>query len=153
MYCLRVPSRRGVGEFFQQDVGLAVEHLVALQNGGLTDGLGQMTLARAAGPEKQRILAPIDEGAGGEIEDQAAIHLGVEGEVEVVERLVGVAEAGLLAAAFQQAVGAAGEFVGDQSREQIDGSHRFGLRLPQAGFQHGGHAAQPELAQRALRVR
>jgi len=39
----------------------------------------------------------IDE--GGEIEHQAAIESGVELEVEVVERLAGIAEAGLFTAA------------------------------------------------------
>ena len=150
MYCLRVPSRRGVGEFFQQDVRLAIEHLVALQDGGLADGLRQMAFARAARPEKQRIFAPVDEGAGGQIEDQTAIHFRIEGEVEVVERPVGIAEAGVFAAPFQQPVGAPREFVGDQSGEQVDGRHGFGLRLPQAGFEHRGHAAETELAQAAL---
>ena len=150
MYCLRVPSSDGVGEFLQQDVGLAIEHLVALLDGRLTDGLGQMALARAARAEEQRVFAAVDEGAGGEVEDQTAIHLRVEGEVEVVERLVGIAEAGLFAAPFEQAVGAARELVGDQHGEQVDGRHGFGLRLAQAGFQHGGHAAEAKLAQRAL---
>lgn len=81
---------------------------------------------------------------------KAAVHLGVEGEVEVVQRLVGIAEAGLFAASFQQTVGAAGEFVRDQAGEQIDGRHGFGLRLMQARFQHLGHAAQAELPQGAL---
>jgi hypothetical protein len=52
-----------------------------------------------------------DESAGG-IEDQAAIHLGIEGEVEVVERRVGIA--------------------GDGDR-----SHLFGLA--QAGFRADRH--------------
>ena len=150
MYCLRVPSSVGVGQFFQQDVRLAIEHSVALLDGGLADGLRQMALAGAAWTEKQRVFAAVDEGAGGQVEDQAAIHLRVEGEVEVVEGLVGIAEAGLFAAPLQQAVGAAGEFVGDQAGEQVDGRHGFGLGLAQAGFQHGGHAAEAELAQRAL---
>ena len=47
---------------------------------------------------------------------------GIEGEVEVVERLVGVAEAGLLAAPFQQSVGATGEFVGDQHASRSMGA-------------------------------
>jgi hypothetical protein len=97
-----VPSSDGIGQFFQQDVGLAIEHLVALQDGGLADGLGQVAFAGAAWAEKQRVFAAIDEGAGGQIEDQAAVHLGVEGEVEVVEGLVGIAEAGVFAAPFQQ---------------------------------------------------
>jgi hypothetical protein len=70
-----------------------------------------MTLARAAGPEEQRVFALADEAAGGQIEDQTAIHLRIEGEVEVVERSVGVAKAGLLAAAFQQAVAAPRQFI------------------------------------------
>ena len=61
--------------------------------------------------------------------------------------LLAIAEAGLFAPAFQQPVGAARQFVGDQTREQIDGRHRFGLGLMQARFQHGGHAAETELAQ------
>ena len=52
--------------------------------------------------------------AGGEVEDEAAAHLGVEGEVEIVERLVRVAEAGVFTAPFEEAVGAPGKFVGDQ---------------------------------------
>ena len=56
-----------------------------------------------------------------------------------------VAKAGLFAAAFQQPVGAAREFVRDQARDQIDGRHGFGLGLAQTCFQHGGHAAEPEL--------
>lgn len=102
------------------------------------------------GTEKQRIFPAVDEGSGGEVEDEAAVHLGVEGEVEVIECLVGIAEAGVLAAPFEQAVGAACEFVRDQAGEQIEGSHGFGLSLSQAGFQHIGHAAEAELAQSAF---
>src|SRR5271163_2549431 len=54
---------------------------------------------------------------------------------------VGIAKAGLLAATLQQAVGTASQFIGDQTRDQVDGSHRFGLSLAQAGFEDRGHAA------------
>src|SRR5215471_18424363 len=128
-------------------MGFAVDHLVALQNRRLTDGLGQMTLARAAGAEKQGILAAIDEAAGGEIEHQAAVELWVELKIEVVERLVGIAEAGLFAATLQQPARPFGELVVDQSRQQIDGSHRLSLRLMQTRFQNGGHAPEAKLAQ------
>jgi hypothetical protein len=77
-------------------VGFAVQRLVALLNGGLTDGLCQVAFPGAAGAEKQRVLALVDEGTGGEIEDQAAIHLRIESEVEVIECPVGIAKAGLL---------------------------------------------------------
>src|SRR5579871_626782 len=127
-------------------MGLAVEDLVALLNGRLADGLGQVALARATWPEEQCVFSPLDEGAGGEIEDEAAIHLGIEGEIEVVERLVDIAEARLFPAALQQAISAACEFVGNETREQINGGHGFGLCLPQPGFQHFGDATEPELA-------
>jgi hypothetical protein len=89
---------------------------------------------------------PGNEGAGGQFKDQAAVHLLVEVEVEVVECLKRVAELGLLAAALQHAVGATGEFVGDQTRDQIQRGHRFGLSLPQTGFQHRGHTSQAQLS-------
>ena len=100
--------------------------------------------------EKERILASADEGAGGQIEDQAPVDLRVEAEVEVIESLVGIPESGLLAPPFEQAIGAAGEFIGDQARDQVDRRHGFGLSLMQPGFQHGGHAAQAKLPQRTL---
>ena len=138
---------RGFGEFLEQDVGLAVEHAIALLDGGLADGLGQVTLAGAGRAEKQGVFVPGDEGAGGEIEDQAAIHLLVEGEVEVVEGLLrSRGTAACFVPPLQQAVAAPGEFVGDQAGDQVDGGHRFGLRLAQSGLEHGGHAAQPELS-------
>ena len=70
-----------------------------------------MAFARSAGAEKQSVLSLVDEGARGQVEDQTAIHFGIKAEVEVVERAVGIAEAGLFAAAFKQPVGAAREFV------------------------------------------
>src|SRR5437660_706384 len=86
-----------------------------------------------------------DEGAAGEIEDQAAVHLLVEVEVEVVERFLCIAELGLLFPPLQQALAATSEFVGDQTGEQVDRGERLALRLAQAGLQHGGHTAQAKL--------
>src|SRR6266496_56705 len=86
-----------------------------------------------------------DEGASSEIEDQAAIHLFVEVEVEVVERLLGVAELGLLFPPLQQALATTGEFVGDQAGDQVDRGERFALCLTQTRLQRGGHAAQSKL--------
>jgi hypothetical protein len=74
---------------------------MSLQDGGVADGLSQVTLARAAGAEKQRVFSFGDESASRQIEHQTAVHLGIESEVEVIERAVGVAEAGLFAAALQ----------------------------------------------------
>jgi hypothetical protein len=85
-------------------------------NSGLADSLRQMAFARAAGAEKQRILALVDEGCSGEIENQTAINLRVKGEVEVIERLAGIAESGLFAATLQQPVGAPRQLIADEAR-------------------------------------
>jgi hypothetical protein len=109
--------------------------------------------SRSARTEKQRVFALADERGSGQIEDQAAIHLGIEGEVEVVERPVGIAEAGLFAAALQQPVPTACEFVRDQARDQIDGSHGFGLGLAQTSFEHLGRCRPGAVAGAHVRVR
>src|SRR5580700_3431900 len=97
-----------------------VHHPVVLLNSSLADGLGQVTLAGAARAEKQSVFALADEGAGGQVEDQTAIHLGVEIEVELVEGLVRVAELGLLAPAVEQPLAPPAQLVADQTRDQID---------------------------------
>ncbi|HEX6496609.1 MAG TPA: hypothetical protein VF018_14060 [Acidobacteriaceae bacterium] len=112
----------------------------------MADGLRQVALAGAARTEKQSIFPLADKGARGQIEDQATIHLRVEGEVEVVQGLLRVAEGRLFAAPLQQPIAAPVQLVGDQARDQIDRRHGFGLSLMQAGFQHGGYAAEPQLS-------
>src|ERR1700687_2898057 len=124
----------GFGQFFEQQMRFAIQHAVALLNGGVTDGLGEMTFPGTTWAQKQGIFAARDEGAGSEIKHQTAIHLRIKSEVEVVERLVGITKAGLLSAAVQQAVRAAGEFVRDQTRDQINGRHGFRFGLPSARF-------------------
>ena len=52
---------------------------------GVTDGLCEVALARAWWAEKQRVFALRDEAPGRELEDELAIHLPVELEIEVVE--------------------------------------------------------------------
>jgi hypothetical protein len=86
------------------------------------------------------------ERARGQVEDQAPIHLRIEGEVEVVQRLVRIAERGLFAPPVEQSLAAPRQLVGDQTRDQIDRRHGFGLGLTQSGFQHSGDAAEPELS-------
>jgi len=124
MCSLRVPSRVASASSSSK-VGFAIEHAVALLDGGMADGLRQVTLAGAGRTEKQGIFVACDERASGQIEDQATIHLLVESEVEVIESLVRVAELGLLGAPLQQALATQGEFVGDQARQQVDGGERF----------------------------
>src|ERR1019366_2301988 len=122
-----------------------VEHSVPLLDSGLADGLSQVALAGAGRTEKQCVFAARDKAGSSQVEDQAAIHLLVEGEVEVVEGLVGVAELRLLFPPLQQALAPPGQFVGGQTGGQVEGDERFGLCLAQAGLQHGGHSAQAQL--------
>jgi hypothetical protein len=88
-------------EFIEQGVGFTVEHAVALLDGCLSDGLGQVTLAGAGRTEKQGVFVPGDESAGRQIEHQAAVHLLIKAEVEVVEGLLRVAKLGLLCSTLQ----------------------------------------------------
>ena len=79
---------------------------------------------------RETVRLPLaDEGARGQIEDETSIHFRVETEVEVIQcsMLGSRNSAGLLAPSFQQAVAAAGQFVADQARDQIDGGHRLRL--------------------------
>jgi hypothetical protein len=135
----------GLGQLVEQHVGFAIEHTVALLNGRLADGLGQVALARATRSKEQCVFALADESASSQVVDQTAIHLGIEVEVEVIERLLRIPEGGLLAPPFQQAVAAPAQLVGDQARDQIDRRHGFALGLAQSRFQHGGDAAEPQL--------
>ena len=78
------------------------------------------------------------------------MHLFVEVEIEGVQPLVRVAEAGLLDAAGEQSVLAAEELVADQRGEEVDGRQRGRLGFEQAGLEAGGHAGAAELAEGAL---
>ena len=111
-YVLACAVERGVGEFLEERVRLAVEDAIALLDRGAADRLGEVALPGAGWPEKERVLALRDEAAGGELVDQRAIHLLVEIEIEGVERAVGIAEARLLVPALEQAVLPAQELVG-----------------------------------------
>jgi hypothetical protein len=66
-----------------------VQHSVTLQDGGMAHSLGQVALARSTWAEKEAVFPLADEGAGSQIEDQAAIHLGVKPEIEIIQRLLG----------------------------------------------------------------
>lgn len=106
-----VAVERGVGQFFQQDVRFAIEHAVSLQDDSMPDGLSKMTFPCARRSFKEAVLAPFHPTGGCQIEDEIAVHLRVELEIQVVQPLVGTAEAGLFLAALQHPLTAAGDFV------------------------------------------
>ena len=136
-------GERGLGQFFQQRVGLAIADPVALLDGGAPDRLREVALAGARRAEEEGVLALGDEARGRELVDERPVHLLVKGEVEAVECPVGVAEAGLLVAAGEQAVLAALELVGDERRDDVDRRHLLGLRLVEPDVEHIGHPGQP----------
>ena len=115
-------GERGLGEFFEEDVRFAVEDAIALLDGGASDRLGKVTLAGTPLADQQDVLALGDEACGGELKDQCAVDLLVEGEVETVERAVGVSESGLLVSSGEQAVLAALELLGDERGDEVDGA-------------------------------
>lgn len=88
---------------------------MALLDRRLSDSLRQVTLASPAGAEKQRVFPLSDEVAGGQIEGEAAIHLRVKTEVEIIQSSLWVAERCLFTPPFQQAVSASGQFVCHQA--------------------------------------
>ena len=71
----------------------------------------------------------LGEARGREFEDERAVDLRVEGEVEAVERAVGVTESGLLVPPVEQPVLAPLEFVVDDRRDEVDGGHPLGRQI------------------------
>src|SRR5260370_5513734 len=51
----------GLGKLVEQDMGFAIEHAIALLNGGLADSLRPVALTGAAWPKKQCVFCPADE--------------------------------------------------------------------------------------------
>ena len=146
----RVPSTAASAISSEQGVGFAVDHAIALLDRGAADRLGEMALAGAGWAEKERVLALLDEARGREVEDERAVHLLVEVEIEILERAIGVAEARQLVPARQQPVFAPAELVGDERGHEIERGQPFGLGVAQAGFEDVGHAGEPEFAERTI---
>ena len=61
-----------------------------------------------------------------------------------------VAEPGLFPPPFEQSNTATVQLVRDQTRDQIDRGHRFGLGLMETGFQNFGDTAETELTESSL---
>ena len=72
-------GERRFGEFFKEGVRFAVDDAVALLDGGASDGLGEMALARTGRTDQECVFALGDEPRGGEFEDEGAVDLLVEG--------------------------------------------------------------------------
>ena len=99
---------RGISQFLQQYVCLAIENAVTLLDNGVSDGLRDVALAASWRTEEQGVLASADPCRRGQVEDQGAVHLGIEREVEIVQAPVVVAELRLLVPAIEQPLTATG---------------------------------------------
>ncbi len=102
------------------------------------------------GPRKRPSSCWVTKRPGGEFEDEPAIHLLVELEVEGVERLADVPKAGLLEAAVEEPILPPEQLVADERGQEVDRGQLLGLRLEQSRLQAGGHARAAELAEGAL---
>src|SRR5712691_10130028 len=87
---------------------------------------------------------------GGQLEDEGAVHLLVEVEVEGVQALADVTEAGQLHPALEEPILAPDQLVLDEAREEIDRGQLLGLGLEEARLEPGGQTGAAELAQGAL---
>jgi hypothetical protein len=123
---------------------------MALLDHGDADRLRQVTLPRARPAEEEPVLPLGDEATGGELEDEGAVHLLVEVEIEGVERLAGIAEAGLFEATLEEPVLALQQLVLDEGGQEVDRGELLGLGLEEPAFEAGGHAGAAELAGGAL---
>jgi hypothetical protein len=86
-----------------------------------------------------------DEARGRQLEDELAVHLLVEVEVECVERSADVAEGGLLEPLREQPVLSAQQFVADEDGQEVEVDELLGLRLDEPRLEDVGHAGKPQL--------
>src|SRR6185369_2576921 len=84
--------------------------------------------------------------AAGQIEDLLLLHRGIEGPLEVVERLV-LAEAGGFQATLELAIGADREFVLEDQLQELAMVQGVALRFLQAHVQTGKQPRQTQLAE------
>ena len=82
----------------------AIVHAMALLDRRLAERLRQVTFPAAGRTDQQNVFALRDEATGRELEEERAIHLLVEAEVEAIERATRITEARLHAPSFEQPI-------------------------------------------------
>ena len=134
------------GEMGEHLGGGDEEDLVAAAAGLVGEGLAEVTLADPGRAVDQDVLVPLDELAGGEIEDLGLVELRVEAEVEALEGLGGV-EGGPAQAEPELALGAALHLVLQEHGEELDEGGRLLDRLAVAHLEGLQDAGEPERAE------
>jgi len=135
---------RRIGRVIAEGVGFTIEDAITLLNGGLAIAWARWLLPVPGEAEEQGVFMFGDEVGGGEIEDKTPIHLLIEVEVEVVESFLRTRNSAFFLRRSKSDP-AALQFIGNQTRDQIDRAMRSVLSLMKTGFQHGGDAAKAEL--------
>ncbi len=85
----------------------------------MAEGLGEVALADAGGPDEEDILVTFDEAAGGEVGDLLLGELGAGGEVEGLKGLLGV-EGGAPEPHLELVLGTALDLVLEELGEELD---------------------------------
>ena len=117
---------------------------MTLLNNRLANRCATWLFPEPGGPKKC-IFAAINKVAAGQLEEQTAIHLLVEAEVEVVERLEWIRKpACLRRRSSSRSPRLVSSSVTRQEMRSIGAMASLGLL--QARLQHGGHAAEAQLS-------
>jgi len=123
----------------------AVQHLEVGPEGRITDGLGDVALAKTRGPQQEHVAAFAHELRRGQLEDLGPVDLRIELPVEVLQGLK-VRELRELLASLQAAVAPDVEFVLEKQFEELPVGDAMGGRLVEAQFEAGSQSGQAELA-------
>jgi hypothetical protein len=129
----------------------AVERGVALLDGGVADGLGEVGLAGTWWSDEEDVTGLAEELAGGQFEELPAGQCGVELPVELIDGLE-VTEAGELGAAIELAVVADGDFVLEDEFEELQMAEAAGLCFLQPNVEGACKPGEPEAAEGGAEV-
>jgi len=113
-------------------------------DGAVSEGLGKMAFSGAAGTDDQHGDLFGHEPAGGQLHDQGAVDVGIEGKIELLQGLL-VAEVGPADGRGQSFLRPAGDLVLDDGGQKIHVGKLLLDGLTVAGFDGIQDAGQPQL--------
>lgn len=94
------------------------QNIVSGADGTVAQGLGDVTFAGAAGTNDEHTDLFLDKPAGSQIDDQAAIDIGVEAEVELFQGFL-ISEVGPSKSGFKALLRSSGDFIGDDGGQKV----------------------------------
>jgi hypothetical protein len=102
-----------------------------------------MALAQTRRPEEEQVATLAHEGTGSKLVELGALEGWIEGPVEVFQR-AGIAESGVLAALFDEALIPGVEFVLDEQFEELEVGECMGGSLLETELKAGEESRQTE---------